>query len=237
MPAACCLIRSAPHYRADAFQRGLLATGHRLVAQPSQADVLVIWNRYGAGATAADQVEARGGTVLVAENAYLGNDFAGSRWYALAKGQHNGAGAWPQGGPDRWDALGIELAPWRSGGAEIVLLPQRGIGPAGIAMPAGWAEAKCRQLRGRIRPHPGKYQTVPLQQDLQRARCVWTWGSSAALKALRWGIPAHGDMPRWIGHQDNTDEGRLAMFRRLAWAQWTLQEIENGDALARVLAC
>lgn len=52
--------------------------------------------------------------------------------------------------------------------------------------------------------------------------------SGAALQALLWGIPVASEMPDWIGAQDNTDAGRLAMFRRLAWAQWTLEEISDG---------
>ncbi len=42
-------------------------------------------------------------------------------------------------------------------------------------------------------------------------------------------------MPHWIGEQDNTDAGRLAMFRRLAWAQFRMAEIESGEAFARML--
>ena len=51
-----------------------------------------------------------------------------------------------------------------------------------------------------------------------------------------WGIPALSEMPHWIGEQDNTEAGRLAMFRRLAWAQWTHEEIADGEAFARLLA-
>jgi hypothetical protein len=42
-------------------------------------------------------------------------------------------------------------------------------------------------------------------------------------------------MPNWIGAQDNTDHGRLSMFRRLAWAQWRIEEIANGDPFAWLL--
>ena len=64
---------------------------------------------------------------------------------------------------------------------------------------------------------------------------VVTWGSGAAIKALQMGIRVHSDMPHWIGEQDNTTEGRLAMFRRLAWAQWTLEEIASGLPFERLL--
>ena len=75
----------------------------------------------------------------------------------------------------------------------------------------------------------------PLQDDLARAGRVVTWGSGAAIQALMMGIPVISEMRGWVGQQDNTDDGRLAMFRRLAWAQATLDEIADGSALERLL--
>lgn len=222
-------LRNALHYRREAFESGLSAVGFDVRPTTPQhfgpEDVLVIWNRYGAGAEAAARFEAKGQPVLVAENAAWGNDFAGERWYSLAQGMHNTAGRFPVGGPARWDSLGVELAPWRTCG-ETVVLPQRGIGPAQVAMPRDWP---ARQV-GRVRAHPGTRDCVPLEIDLAHAGKVVTWGSGAAIKALLWGIPVESHMPNWIGEQDNTDAGRLAMFRRLAWGQWRLAEIESGEA-------
>jgi hypothetical protein len=205
-----------------------------LTESPRDGDVLVTWNRISAGERSAQAFEARGLPVLVAENAAWGNDFVGGQWYSLARGKHNTAGCFPAGDGSRWDALGVELTSWRSG-HEVVILPQRGIGPEGVAMPQGWAEKTQARVGGSIRRHPGRRPCTPLHDDLAHARCVWTWGSGAAIKALLWGIPVHSEMPGWIGQQDNTDAGRLAMFRRLAWAQWRLSEIESGEAFARLL--
>jgi hypothetical protein len=225
--------------RIEAFTAGLKRLGygveHQLTMEPEAGDVMLSWNRFGQNDRVAEEFERRGCTVLIAENAYTGNEFAGARWYALGRSQHNGAGTWSVGGPERWDSLGVELEPWREGGDEIVILPQRGMGPPGVAMPSHWTAQAVRACGGRIRPHPGTRRCVPLRDDLARARCVWTWGSGAAIKALLWGIPAHSDFRQWIGKQDNTDAGRLAMFRRLIWAQATLAEIASGEALARVL--
>ena len=49
------------------------------------------------------------------------------------------------------------------------------------------------------------------------------------VKALLMGIPVVSGMTGWVAEQDNTEEGRLAMFRRLAWSHWTLEEIARGD--------
>lgn len=248
-------LRSGVHYRREAFANGLERLGysvvHGLPLKPGKDDVLVIWNRYGDSARAAERFESAGRPVFVAENGYLGNDFAGGRWYALSLNQHNGAGFWKVGGPERWDSLGKTLPPWRCTGSEVVILPQRGIGPRGVAMPLEWPQRTLERLRKygfpvRIRPHPGIGPCVPLLEDLADAKAVVTWGSGAALKALMAGVPTFADMPGWIGSGASLPvldlinaryqrHGRTAMFRRLAWAMWRLDEIANGAAFAWLL--
>lgn len=232
-------LRYAVPERRAAFTHGLERCGytviHGLPKNPSDGDILVSWNLIGAARTAAATFAERGLPVLVTENASWGNDFAGGRWYTIARDRHNTAGKFPIGGAERWDALNVELEPWRRGGDEIVILPQRGIGPAGVAMPALWAKEARSACGGRIRAHPGLRPCVPLRSDLAHAREVWTWGSGAAIKALLWGIPVQSFMPNWIGEQDNTYAGRLAMFRNLAWAQWRLEEIADGEPFRRLL--
>lgn len=223
---------SVPERRA-AFIKGLERLKYEVVEQvpsdPPAGSIFVTWNRIGGADYAARQFEARGLPVLVAENASWGNSFQGRQWYSIAKGLHNTAGRFPVGSADRWDSLGCHLADWRTRG-ETVVLPQRGIGPAGVAMPRGWTAA------GRVRAHPGAREAVPLEVDLANCGKVVTWGSGAAVKALMWGIPVESHMPQWIAAQDNTDAGRLAMFRRLAWAQWTLDEISAGLPFQRLIA-
>lgn len=224
---------TVPERRA-VFRQGLESLGYTIAeglpTGSEPGDIFVTWNRISGADAAAREFEAKGLPVLVTENATWGNGFAGDRWYTIARGHHNKAGCFPVGGPDRWDSLGVELAPWRTEG-ETVILPQRGIGPRGIAMPMGWTNGK----KGRVRLHPGQRPCVPLEQDLAKAGKVITWGSGAAIKALIMGIPVVSEMPDWIGEQDNTDAGRLAMFRRLAWAQWTLEEIASGEPFRRLL--
>lgn len=246
----CCHIRKEPHYRSDAFRAGLKRIGAQFVDE-RDAEVLVIWNRYGGFQQTAAACEKRGGTVLVAENGYLGVEWLNDRWYAISRSQHNGAGEWPHGGPERWDGWNVDLAPWRLWGREVVILPQRGIGPSGVAMPGGWANTVKPRMGGdwqlRVRPHPGTKPAKPLEQDLRVAAAVATWGSGAALKALMLGVPVFYDFPKWIGAPAGVsldcaikaplrcDASRLAMFRRLAWAQWQLSEIESGAAFDRLL--
>jgi hypothetical protein len=225
--------------RRAAFESGLRRMGYEIASglptSPGERDVLITWNRIGDGDRCAGLFESRGLPVLVAENAAWGNDFAGRRWYSLARNYHNTAGCFPIGGNERWDSLGVELPPWRAGG-ETVILPQRGIGPAYVAMPRHWPDQALRKYGGRLRRHPGKHELIPLEIDLKNCGRVITWGSGAAVKAVMLGIPVLAEMLHWIGQQDNTDAGRLDMLRRLAWAQWQLHEIESGEAFAQVLA-
>ena len=220
--------------RTDAFKAGLQRLGYRVefgcTCVPGDRDILVSWSRIRDGALAATAFESAGRPVLITENSSWGNDFQGGQWLTLARSFHNLAGQFPIGGPERWDALGVELNGWRTAG-ETVVLAQRSIGPAQTRMPTDWPQ----QQKGRVRSHPGRYAGKPLEDDLAQAGKVITWGSGAAVKALLWGIPVESHLPNWIGEQDNTDAGRLAMFRSLAWAQWRLSEIRSGEAFAWLL--
>lgn len=231
-------LRYALAERWQAFASGLERLGYRVeqgvTMTPGPRDLLCTWNRIGFGEQAARIFEAAELPVLVAENAAWGNEFQGGGWVSLARGLHNTAGRFPVGDASRWDALGVELAPWRSGD-EVVILPQRGIGSAPVAMPAWWPERARQATGGRIRRHPGREPAVALERDLERARLVVTWGSGAAVKALLWGVPVESEYPGWIGQQDNTNEGRLAMLRRMAWAQWRHEELASGEAFRWLL--
>jgi hypothetical protein len=247
-------IRPQPHYRAESFRKGLEACGFEIrpdkpLEQVHASDVLVIWNRYGWFDGEARRFEAAGARVLVAENGYLGNEFAGDSWYAISLSQHNGAGRFPMDAGQRWSGTGARISDWRVGGEEIVVLPQRGIGPQGVAMPSGWSETACSFLKGhrfRVRSHPGTRPCAPLEDDLARAKAVVTWGSGAALKALLMGIPCFHGFGRWIGAAASTQlqdanweapqrPDRLQAFQRIACAMWRLKEIESGAAFRRLL--
>lgn len=239
------MIRPHPHYRRQAFEEGLARAGYRVreaVPDPTEHDVLVIWNRYGRCESEAARFESRGATVLVVENGYIGQDDQGQQYYAIARKHHNGAGLWRV-----FDARrrigGVTVEPWRQGGTEIVLLAQRGIGPKGVAQPHQWPRETLDHLRRitdrpvRIRAHPGTRDCVPLMEDLADAWCVVTWASGAAIKALCAGIPVFHGLKQWIGApaarlgcdiEAPVREGRTLMLHRLSWAQWTVDEIVTG---------
>lgn len=219
--------------RFEAFSKGLSKAGF-IVKQgttetPNDGDIFVSWNRIGY----ADTVARRFMKVIIVENSAWGNGFCGDSWLSLARDRHNTSGMFPIGENQRWDSLGIELEPFRAEG-ETVILPQRGIGSPPTAMPREWVNQAYQRYGGRVRAHPGKSEIKPLKDDLAKCGRVITWGSGAAIKALIWGIPVISEMPDWIGQQDNTDDGRLNMFRRLAWAQWRMSEIASGEPFVRL---
>lgn len=243
-------LRAAPHYRREAFDSGLRAAGFALVSglsDPRPGDALLIWNRYGAGHALAQRFEAAGATVLVAENCPLGNSWRPGTWYSLARTDPaTVGGAFPVGSSDRWESWGVAMAPWRKlVDGERIVLGQRSIGHEAIASPPQWAERVARRVGGRARPHPGTDTTAtPLEDDLRDAVAVYTWASSAALRALLLGVPVWSEHPRFVGAaacaamgstEPNTNEdARRAVFRALAWCMWELTEVQNGQAIRRL---
>lgn len=259
-PMAVLRIRPAPHYRREAFIHGLLRAGYLLQDEYmvfrdhprlTRNDVMLTWNYV-------EQVKEwtlRGGTVLVAENGYIGRDTGGVQLYALARDGHNGSGRWPDGGPERWRALNIEVKPWRAPGAHIVVRGQRGIGSPTMASPPQWHDktaldlaAYTRRFRV-IQRHPGKPANDPAKLDellagLENAWAMCIWSSAAGVRALVEGVPVIYCAPHWIcegaavrgieniEHPKRDDAARLAALQRMAWAQWTIEEIASGEPFA-----
>lgn len=253
-PVAYDTLPPGPHYRRYCFLRGLERCGYRVdlkpTAKPNPDDVLVIWNRAPLNDLHARRFEAVGARVIVVENGYIGRDRNGAEFFAIALGHHNGAGTWKEGSPDRWDSLGLSLAPWKRGGDEIIIMPQRGYGEKGIAMPQNWEHITLRAISQRtrrpvrIRPHPGKNRPDP-GPDLKNAYAAVVWASGAGVKALLAGIPVFYEMPKWIGAAAAMPLSadlelpfrgdRLPMFRRLAWTQFSAEEVLAGEPFAWLL--
>jgi hypothetical protein len=260
-PTAWIAVHSQLTARREAAAAGLEAHGFAPVvgdAKPTRfcaGDVLVIWNRYGHRDGWAREMERAGGRVFVMENGYVPYP-SGVDTLALAEGHHTGAGWWAVGGPERWAGWGVEIQPWQDMPPPwpVIIAPQRGIGPDGVAMPRGWADRTALMCRRhttrevRVRPHPGRHApAVPLAEDLAVAGVVVVWSSRVGLEALLAGVPVVSLSPHWIGRTAAWPDlaeldappfptaARLAMFERLAWAQWTIEEIANGCAFAGLL--
>lgn len=254
------LVRQQPHYRREAFESGLVRAGFAIgTASAKRGNVLLIWNRYGGAAAMAAKFERAGGTVLVAENGFIGADDSGRQLYQLAIGHQSGWGTWTVGPSARWPMLGITPAPFRTDGDQVVVLAQRGIGEPpvrsthadAIRMAAEITRAIAREptlrgLRVRVRHHPGNgVARLALEDELRDARCVVTHSSSAGIRALVAGVPCvttgagwvgaaasrlvnNGDWAQALRNLNTDDAARAAMLERMAWAQWTVDEIATG---------
>lgn len=265
---AALLIRTAVHYRHDAFKEGLRRLGYSVVdTADTDADVVVMWNRYGSRHLYASAMEERGAKILVAENGYLGKDYRGESWYALAGRHHNGAGDWPRAlGNARIAAYGPQaLPPYRAppvpGSRRVLrglLLPQRGIGPPGIASPIDW-ESRVRSAVRRsgltvelaARQHPGANRATGdgLEAALSSVDFAIVWSSGAGVKSLVHGTPVVSTYADWIGAPAatsldeflqtgmlRTDEKiRAETLASVFAAMWRLDEIQSGEALQKVL--
>lgn len=245
MPCANVLLHNGSYYRKHVYKSGLEALSFTPIEdhnhRPNSDDVLLIWNRSKNREHIARRYETVGAKVFVTENGYIG------KTKALAVGHHSGAGQWYVGEKDRWSGLGIELKPWREDGDHILVLPQRSIGEPEIAMPKNWENTIIPHLKKltkrpiKVRRHPGKDRDAdPVEKDLEGAWAAVTWASGAGIKAIVAGIPVFHQLGNWIGApaaSTNLCEletpwmgDRLPMLKRLAWAQWTWDEIRSGEA-------
>lgn len=145
---------------------------------------------------------------------------------------------------DRWNGLGLALAPPSTG--DVTIIAGQMIGDANCPFAtadamARWAESND-DGHAAFRPHPRSpdvqpesmpIDRLPLAESLAHAQTVIAWSSNIGHDALLAGVPAiaAGDAP-WKGVTLDTRE---PYFRRLAYAQWTLAELSSGEALKFVL--
>lgn len=250
-------IRDQPFYRRDAFESGLRAAGYDVRrGEPgwvNRGDVLLLWNRYGANHDLACWFEKSGGTVVVAENGFVGlggqspHSMAVRDPYAINLGYHNDSATRPLIDGDRWSALGVQLQPWREGGGHVLICPNRSFGTPGRIMPPQWPEQmrakfEAQGYQTRIRPHPGNHVPArPLERDLEGCWFVVIWNSSAGIHALIAGVPVISCAPNWICRAASWDDrrplpppARLPALQRMAQGQFFVAEIAAGIPFQRL---
>lgn len=160
---------------------------------------------------------------------------------------------------DRWEALGIELKPWRRRGLQIVFA-----GSSAkyhefyrLSEPTRFARkviANIASLSDRpviYRPKPSWRDAVPIKgarysggdegitAALANAHCLVTHGSNACFEAALLGIPSIilGDAVAWPISSTSLAEveaprisKRERWLHNLAYHQWTLDEFRSGEA-------
>ena len=251
-PIAVLAINPKPVNRYYRFVNGLNRNGWTEVVLPHQltrplmgGDILITWNIRPQEAGLIAQARDNGVPHLVAENAYIRQDEAGRQYHALALDGHNGSGRWPRDKGERWERMGVSIAPWRNTGDWYVVIEQRGIGAPGMAMPVDWANQIAEVIRTKQnvhvevrRPPSRSGGQMPLMELLDKARVVIVWTSNVATQALLAGVPVTVYGPShicWEATGPIPSIDRFTAFRTLACAQWTHEEIANGYAIGKLL--
>lgn len=223
------------------------------------ADFCVTW-----GTRRADRAKAVGfnGPFLVVEHGYIGDRI--NTWTSLGWDGLNGRARFPEpadGGQRFWSNHGHLAKEWeRFDGYWLIAGQVLGDQSLLNVNYLEWLKDTIDELDrmgvdARFRPHPeavrrGQVFPVPsymvstgtLADDLAEAACVIAYNSNATVDAVLAGIPAitvdEGAMA-WSMTSHHVSQplvtpDRSEWFRRMAWTQWTIEEISDGSAWAVV---
>lgn len=224
--------------------------------RPSPCDLAVVWGVRNHAAIASAQTT--GGRTLVLERGYVGDRF---HWTSAGFDGLNGRAEFRTEGksPDRWQRhhAGV-LRPWRGHAGEHVLIMGQVPGDAALAGVdiAAWYRSTAQALRSEglpvaFRPHPqaptarveqAETSTGTLADALARAMWVVTYNSNSAVDAALAGVPVvasdPGSMAWPIAGRDPLSppptRDRTDWAARLAWCQWTPDEIAGGETWAHL---
>ncbi len=249
---------------AVAFRDGLFALGYEVktynasdygAGQVMPCDAVVISGTRGKGDLIRRDHEAAGIPVIVIDYGYIKRVSGVATW----KTGHWQVGIGGLNRPplfavpdDRARSLGVHAQKCRGKGVTLVLGQHSG--DPSHAMTDGqmidWAQRKCDETGGYWRPHPDSPDIHvdapradgPLQDWLDRAGLVHTICSTGGLEALLNGVPAVAEYPErasWGALSGARFPGVNAIWShvtKLAYGQWTLDEMRSGEAAHFVLA-
>lgn len=228
---------------------------------PGNSDLLVLW---GTRRQAAIQQHLReGGEVCILERGYIGDRFAWTSvsFGGQLNGRADFRGV--RNDPARFERhFGSLMRPWRRKEGYALLIGQvpGDMSLAGVngSLDGWYAEAAAaladRGYEVRFRPHPvavqrGKRFAAPsgasviggtLEQALSGAALVITFNSNAAVESVLAGVPTvamdRGSMAWPVAARtiEEVTPGRSEWAARLAWKQWTLDEIATGECWSHV---
>jgi hypothetical protein len=150
----------------------------------------------------------------------------------------------------RFDALGVPVRPWRSGGRTVILCPQSpafhadvlaGDGASWVPRTATALASAGLTVKVRAWQRDKGKQAETFAADLDDAMAVVTWSSAAAVTALLEGLPVvtlgesaasplAGSLLELMQGRLPLPSGRREWAGVLADAQFTLAEMANGTA-------
>lgn len=197
--------------------------------------------------------------VVIVERGFVRRDF----YYGVALNGLNGLGYFGAGNnpSDRWDALGVEIKPWRGGDYILVCgqVPwdasvQHTDHVAWCKNTVDFIKSKTsRPVRFRAHPDVQDYDYgIPSskdswEDDLAGAHAVVTFSSSSSSMAVLEGVPIFtldpGSIAFGIGNKEITEESlefppryaREQWAYDLAYSQWTADEMRQGLPWRQIL--
>lgn len=140
---------------------------------------------------------------------------------------------------DRWDALKIEVRPWKRGGDKIVIADTLSDYWDMYGL-KGWPQRIAEEIK-RYTKRPivirSKESSIPLDKELESAHCLVAHGSIAAVESVIMGCPVFVDpssAASLVGKTDFSDienpiyPERQAWLNSLAYCQFNEQELVDG---------
>lgn len=193
--------------------------------------------------------------ILVMERGYLGDRF---KYTSLGWDGLNGRAEWPKiDDRSRWDTNFSDLIhDWRRNDGYALIMGQVPGDAAlnGVSIGGWYTDVACK-LHGlgwdvRFREHPLQVQRGAARSDvphaptiegslvdaLNSAGLVVTYNSTSGVNAMLYGCPVHaedcGSMVYPLASHDLKINMpyRLKHFHRMAWMQWSMNEIKSGAA-------
>lgn len=217
-------------------------------APEREADLLVTWTpwRDSPRGLMAETFAKAGRPIIVMENGWL-SPIRGEAFYQLALDGWNGQGRFWFDGPERWRGWRVEVLPWRRAGSHVLVLGQHGHPSDRRNSPRGWArDLPIPTPRPIVRRRKG--DPTPLAEHLAGAHVAVTWSSNAASHAIVAGVPvlyagpylmvaalAGRYLPDPAVIETPPMPEREPELERLAWAQWTADELATGEPFRRLL--
>lgn len=229
---------------------GLRALGHDILpaTQPLDGDFLITWSPWRRSRREAIMLHYQRDRrpVIVMENGWL-SPIHGKAYFQMALDGWNGAGIFPAGYSERFHSWDVPLKPWQQGNdksAWVALVAgQRGHPFDDRSSPIDWhktvalADWPENRIVRRDRDSP-----VPLAKQLAVTAEAHVWTSNLASHAIIAGVPVVQHGPNLMVSNLASRPGQMLRcpdrapeLERLAWAQWSTEEIMGGYPLAMLL--